>query len=434
MCTKILILWLSENLFTNQLNIELFIAKRLTRSKDHQDNISRPIVSVAIAGIALGMIVMLMSIAIVTGFKAEIRNKVFGFGAHLQIINYDSNVSYETKPILNKQDFLPKLKRNPGIRHIQSFATKAGIIKTKSDIEGVVVKGIGNDFDWTFFSQYIVEGKIFNVCDTVKSDMAVISKILASKLKLKVGDKLPMYFIQDSPEPRMRKFIIGGIYETSLEEFDKLYVLVDIAHIQKLNNWKSNQISGFEILLKDVEQIDRMKLDVEDQVMLQLKEGEDFLKVVSIKEKFPQLFDWLELQDMNVWIILGLMIIVAGFNMVSGLLILILERTNMIGILKSLGAQNFSIRKVFLYQAAMLIGKGLLIGNIVGISLCLLQHYTGIVKLDPAAYYVTEVPVSLSLYHIVLLNLGTLAVTVTMLIVPSFIITKISPVKAIQFN
>lgn len=416
------------------MNVEFFIAKRLSGSKDRVNSISGPIVSVAITGIALGMVVMIVSIAIVTGFKAEIRSKVFGFGAHLQILNYDSNVSYETKPISKKQDFLPGLKRNPGIRHIQSFATKAGIIKTGKDIEGVVVKGIGSDFDWSFFNQYFVSGKSFQVRDTAKSDLAVISKSLASRLKLKTGDKLPMFFIQDSPEPRMRKFIIGGIYETSLEEFDKLFVLVDIAHVQKLNNWTTDQISGYEILLRDVDNIEKMKLEVEDNVLLQLKEGQDFLKIISIKEKYPQLFDWLKLQDMNVWIILGLMVLVAGFNMVSGLLILILERTGMIGILKSVGAQNFSIRKVFLYHAAFLIGKGLMIGNVIGISLCALQHFTGIIKLDPAAYYVSKVPVILNISHLLMLNAGTLIVTFAMLILPSYIITRIKPVKAIQFN
>lgn len=416
------------------MNVDLFIARRLIKSKDYENNISGPIVSIAVVGIALGLIVMILSVAIVTGFKEEIRNKVFGFGSHIQIINYDSNVSYETKPVNKVQPFLSDIKKLKGVKHMQVFATKAGIIKTKNDIEGVVVKGVGSDYDWSFFKQYIIKGKTFVVTDSAKTDRILISNSLALRLNLKLGDKVPMYFIQNSPEPRMRKFYVEGIFETSIDELDKNFIIADIAHIQKLNNWEANQVSGFEIFLKDVDQIDEMKMEIDDKVVYQTLEGSEVLKVVSIKEKSPALFDWLDLLDMNVWIILGLMVVVAGFNMVSGLLILILERTTMIGILKSIGAQNMNIRKIFLYQAAMLISKGLLWGNIIGIALCIVQYYFGIIKLDPAAYYVSKVPVSLSILHLVLLNLGTLIVTVTMLVLPSFIITRISPVKAIEFN
>ncbi|MBI5219299.1 MAG: ABC transporter permease [Bacteroidia bacterium] len=416
------------------MNTEFFIARRLIYAKESQNNISKPIVTIAIVGIALGLIVMIVSVAIVTGFKSEIRGKIIGFGSHLQITNYDTNISYETQPISRNQPFLPELRKTEGVKKVQCFAIKAGIIKTKNEIEGVVLKGIGSDYDWSFFKKHIIQGNTFNINDSVKTDKVLISKSQASRLKLKLGDNLSMFFVQDSPEPRMRKFKIAGIYETSLEEFDKLYVLADIAHVQKLNNWTKDQVSGFEVLVNDFDRIGDMKYIVSDVIGYQIKEGSDVLKVVSVKEKFPQLFDWLELQDINVWVILGLMVIVAGFNMVSGLLILILERTNMIGVLKSLGSGNISIRKIFLYQAGMLISKGLLWGNIIGIALCLIQYYFGVIKLDAAAYYVSKVPISLNIIHIILLNTGTLLITVAMLVLPSYIVTKISPVKAIQFN
>ena len=414
------------------MNTELFIAKRIFSGSKESSTISRPIISIAIVGIALGLAVMILSVAIVTGFKNEIRNKLIGFGSHIQIVNYDSNLSYETLPIDKNKDFYNFKNDIDGIKHIQSFAVKAGIIKTKSDFQGVVLKGIGSDFDWDFFNKNMIEGEKFVVSDTSKSNKIVISENLSSILKLKVGDNVNIYFIQDPP--RMRKFKISGIYKTGLEEFDKLYALVDIQHIQKLNDWNENQITGYEILIDDFDKMDNIAYDVYASVANNFNADKTSLKVITAKDRNPQVFDWLNLQNMNVWIILVLLTVVAGFNMVSGLLIIILERTNMIGILKSLGATNFSIRKVFLYNAIFLISKGLFWGNLIGISICLIQSYFGVFKLDAATYYVSQVPINLSITHLLLVNLGTLVATFAMMILPSFVITKIKPIKAIQFN
>ncbi|MCK4663375.1 MAG: ABC transporter permease [Bacteroidales bacterium] len=414
------------------MNIELFIAKRLFFKSDNEKSISKPIIKIAITGISLGLAVMILAVAIVTGFKSEIRNKVIGFGSHIQIVNYDSNYSYETKSINKKQPFLPILDSIYGIKHYQIFATKAGIIKTDADIQVVILKGIGSDFDWSFFKTNLVEGKTFIVNDSVKSNKIIISKYIADLLKLKIDDNIAMYFAQNPP--RVRKFNITGIYETSLEELDRVFVLVDISHIQKLNDWTKDQISGFEILINNFDKLDNMTDIVNDIAGFQFNEDGSKLKVVSIKDKFPQIFSWLKIQDMNVWVILVLMVIVAGFNMVSGLLILILERTNMIGILKGFGTQNWSIRKMFLYIASFLTAKGLFWGNLVGILICVIQNNFGIIKLDPASYYVSTVPINLEISHLLLLNLGTLLITLLMLIIPSYIVTKISPVDAIRFN
>jgi lipoprotein-releasing system permease protein len=414
------------------VNTELFIAKRLISGEESSTRISRPIVSIAIIGISLGLAVMIIATAIVTGFKNEIRDKVIGFGAHIQILNYDSNTSFETKPVKKNQEFYPQIVNLPGVKHIQVFGTKAGIIKTETAIQGVVLKGVGSDFDWTFFKRNLTDGVAFRVTDTIKTNKVLISKYIAQLLKLKVGDSFSMYFVQDPP--RMRKFTISGIYETSLEEFDKIYVIADIGHIQKLNNWSDNEVSGFEILLDNFEDLEEMTWVVQQEVGFGFEEDGSRLKIRNIIRKYPQIFDWLNLQDMNVWIILILMLIVAGFNMVSGLMILILERTNMIGILKALGTQNWSIRKVFLYQSAYLVAKGLFYGNVIGIGLCLLQHYFGIIKLDESSYYLSTVPINFNLLNILSLNLGTLLLTVLMLIIPSYLISRISPVKAIRFD
>lgn len=414
------------------MNTELFIAKRIFSDKSVKKGISQPIVSIAIVGIALGLAVMILSVAIVTGFKSEISNKVIGFGSHIQIVNYDTNLSFETAPIDKQQVFLPDVKNLLGIKQVQEFGLKAGIIKTKTDIQGIVLKGIGSDYDWSFFDQNMVEGSSFQVSDSTTSNNIIISKHIATVLNIKVGDKIIAYFIQDPP--RMRAFKITGIYETSLAEFDERFALVDIKHIQRLNNWNENQISGYEILIKDFNQIDKITQDVRDIVGFNFNPDGTKLRVMSIKEKYPQMFDWLNLTNINVWVILVLMISVAGFNMVSGLLIIILERTNMIGILKAMGTRNWSVRKIFLYQSAFLISKGLLWGNMIALAICYLQSRFQIIKLDPESYYLDAVPINLKLWHVLALNSGTLIVTVIMLVVPSYIISKLSPEKTIRFN
>lgn len=401
-------------------------------SKDSTSKISSSLVNVAVFGIALCIAVMIVSISILTGFKNEIRNKVIGFGSHIQIVNYDSNTSYETQPINKNQEFLPELKKTPGIKHVQEFATKAGIIKTKDEIQGVVLKGVGPDFDWSFFKKNLVAGKTFKVVDSVKTNEVIISRYLSRLLKLKVGDDFAMYFVQNPP--RVRKFKISGIYETSVEEMDKTFVLCDIGHVIKLNNWDKDEISGFEINVGNFDNIDAMTLKVNDIVGYSYTEAGNSLRVTNIKDKYPQIFDWLNLQDMNVTIILILMLAVSGFNMISGLLILILDRTQMIGILKAIGSSNKSVRRIFIIESFFLILKGLFWGNLFGIGLCLFQKYTGLIKLNATTYYIDHVPINLNISHILALNIGTILITIIMLILPSFIISKFSPAETIRYN
>lgn len=414
------------------MNFPYFIAKRLIKGRREGTSFSRPINIIAIIGIALGLAVMIVAVSILTGFKQQIREKVVGFGSHIQIVNFDSNISFETAPISDAQEFVPLIDKIPGIKHIQVYATKAGIIKTDEDIQGVLLKGIGSDFDWSYFSSNMVDGKVFTVSDTGRTTDVIISKKISDMLRLQTGDSFIMHFVQDPP--RSRKFTISGIYETSLEEFDKMYVFCDIGHIKRLNGWGDDQISGFEIYIDDFNRLDEMTSAVRDVIGYRLAEDETKFKVTNIRMKYPQIFDWLNFQDMNVIIIITLMLIVAGFNMISGLLILILEKTNMIGILKALGSEDVTIQRVFIYQAAYLIGKGLFWGNLAGIGLALLQLKTGFVSLDPSSYYIKTVPVNLELMHILLLNAGSMAAIIVMLLIPSKLISRITPVKAIRYD
>ena len=412
------------------MNTELFIAKRIYTGND-KEKISKPMTNIAIIGIVLGLSVMILTIAIVTGYKKEIREKITGFGSHITITNYDSNNSLQTIPISKNQDFYPSITNIKGIEHIQIFATKVGIIKTEDNFEGVMLKGIGSDFDWSFINRNIVAGKNFSIVDSAKSDFTVISQKIASSLNLKVGDKITCYFIQQPP--RMRRFTISGIFNSEIEDFHKL-IFVDIGHIQKLNDWSKEQISGFEVFINDFDELENLGEKVEELTAYKFDEKVSMLKTRTAKQLYPQSLYWIELFDTNTIIILILMVLVAGFNMISGLLIIILERTSMIGILKALGSENWTIRKIFLYHASFLIGKGLFWGNFFGISLCLIQKYFGLVTLDPSTYYISVVPINFNFANILLINLGTLIVTVSMLIFPSVIITKISPAKAIRFE
>jgi lipoprotein-releasing system permease protein len=415
------------------LNIEYFIAKRILFDKESKKSVSKPVINIAVAGIALSLAVMLIAISVVTGFKREITNKVIGFGSHIQIINYDSNNSYETtSPLSTDQPFYPEIAENEVIEHIQVFATKPGIIKTKDEIQGVYLKGIGSDFQWNFFEQNLVEGNSFRVSDTATTNKVLISKFLASALKLNVGDRFAMYFIQDPP--RVRPFEVAGIYQTNLEEFDRLYVLCDIKHIQKLNDWDEKQVSGFEIVINDLDRLNETTWLVRREIGNNFTDEGFTFRVLSIKEKYPQIFDWLNLQDMNVVVILILVICVAGINMISGLLVLILEKTTLIGTLKALGTSNNGIKKIFLYQSGYLILKGLFWGNVVGLSLAFLQKYFKIIKLDQTSYYLTHVPVNIDVISLLILNLATLITIILVLLLPAIVISRVNPVKAIRFN
>lgn len=405
------------------MNTELFIARRILSK--NKANFSRPVVRIAILSIGLGLTVMFVAVAILTGFQKEIREKVIGFGAHIQISHYDENSSLETKPISMHQDFYPSLENARGIKHIQVYATKAGIIKTADQIQGIVLKGIGPDYDLSFFANKMVAGHLIHVSDTGRTSDVMISKNLASLLKLKLNDDIRMYFISGTTTLG-RKFHLAGIYETGLEEFDKVYVLCDIKHIQKLNNWQPDEVGGFEVTLDNFKDLDKMGKYVYRKIGMTLD-------AKTIRDLYPQIFDWLDLQDINVIIILILMVLVSGITMISTLLILILERTNMIGILKALGMPNGGIRRVFLINAAYIIGQGLIWGNLVGASLCIIQQKFGIIRLSQESYYVPVVPVNLDLWNILLLNAGTAIVCLAMLLVPSFVTSRISPVRAIRF-
>jgi len=413
------------------LNLELFIAKKiLFDNKKNKTTFS--IINIAVGGIAIGLTVMILAIAILAGFKTEIRKKVSGFGSHLQILNHDSNLSMETNPVNKNQFFYPYIDSLPGIKHIQVFGQKAGIIKTEDDFMGVLLKGIDEDYDWSFFSDNIIEGSSFNLTKSERSNEIIISKYIASRLKLSINDKITVVFPQEPP--RIRRFDIKGIYDTGLIEFDKVFLLCDIGHIQRLNNWDTEMVSGFEIIIDEFDQLAEIKEIIYQLVGSTFLDDGTKLKVVDIKDKNPEIFDLLKLYDTNVWVILSLMLIVAGFNMVSGLLILILERTNMIGILKALGAEDFAIRKIFLWISAFLISKGMLWGNIIGLGICFIQYKFQIIKLNPANYDLSFVPINLNVSHIMLLNLGTMIITLFMLIFPSFIISRISPDKTLKFK
>jgi lipoprotein-releasing system permease protein len=375
--------------------------------------------------VAIGFAVMIVSISIVTGFKKEIREKIIGFGSHIQISNFDENNSYETKPVDRQQPFLSIVKDDPDIKNIQVFATKAGIIKTDDEIEGVVAKGIAGDFDWSYFNSRLTEGRTFSVNDSLRSDSVIISKNISKKLNLHAGDQMVMHFIQQPP--RARKFIIAGVYETGLEDFDNLYIFCDIGQIQKLNDWNTNQVGGFEINLNDFS-----KLDAVSEKLYYMSGSE--LNARSIKEIYPQIFDWLNLQNINAIIIIVLMILVSGMNIISALLIIILERINFIGTMKALGCNNVSVRKVFVYLAGYLTGRGMIWGNLIGISFIFIQKQFGIFHLDQQSYYLSYVPVNFSLLHIAMLNAGVLFVCLVMMILPTIIITRITPLSALRFN
>ena len=414
------------------MNTEYFIAGRLLRKQPGSTGLSRPVIRIVIIGIALSLAVMIVATAIVIAFKKEIREKVIGFAGHLQIVNFDTNTSYETSPVSKDQEFLPELENLPGIRHIQVFAIKAGIIKTTREIQGVVVKGVGPDYDWSFFEKSLVEGQIPAITDSARTNEVLISSLLSGLLDLKTGDQFVMYFIQDPP--RMRKFTISGIYETSLEDFDKTYLIADIRHVQRLNNWSADQVSGFEVYIDRFEDLDYMTWLIRSKVGSKVSEDKVPLKVENIVRKYPQIFDWLNLQNMNVWIILILMLVVATFNMISGLFILILERLNMIGILKALGAANWNIRKIFIYYSSFLILRGLFWGNLIGLGISYLQYKFKIIHLDPSTYYLKTVPVIFDPAAILALNAGTLVVIVLMLVLPSYLISRVSPAKTIRYE
>lgn len=417
-----------------RLNTEIFIARRVFSQKENKKGIASKIVSIAVGSISLGLAIMIVSVAVLLGFKKQIREKVIGFGSHFQVVNYDSNFSYETTPIPIDSSLILQYKKVDHVIHLQEFATKPGIIKTDTEIHGIVLKGASTNYDWSFFKENLLDGKIPNINSNERTNEVLISATISKLLQLNIGDKLYCYFYnQGETSPRQRRFTISGIYSTSLKEFDELFVFSDLRHVQQLYGWHQNEISGYEITIDDFAYLDAVYEKLRE-ITLDNASEKSILRVYSIVRKYPMLFDWLSVLDMNVWVLIILMVAVAGINMISGLLIIIIERTRMIGILKALGYPNFSIRKIFLYLTALLSARGLLWGNVIGVGICIFQYYTSIIKLDPASYYIDTVPIYFNLVYLLLLNLGTLFAILIMIIVPSLFISKISPVEAISFE
>ena len=411
------------------MNLEYFIAKRLITAKDYKSSISAPIIKIAIAAIAIGMVMMIVSVATGIGLQQKIREKVSAFNGHIIISNYDNNQSEATlTPIVKNQKFYPKFNSVAGISHIQAVATKAGIIRTEKAFEGIIFKGVGTDYKWDNIQEYLVGGHLPNLSSQLNSEV-VISQFLADRLQLKVGDAFNTFFIKENQNqlPNIRRLKITGIFNSGFQEFDATYIIGDIRHVQRINKWTPNEIGSFEIFVQDFDQIQEVGEEVYQQTPSNLDSK-------TIIEKYSYIFDWLQLFDFNIIVILGVMILVATINMVVALLVLILERTQMIGILKALGANNWSVRKIFLYNAFYLILRGLLWGNCIGIGVLLIQKYFGIIQLNPENYYVNQAPVYFNLGYIAALNLLTVGVCFLVLLIPSYVITKISPIKAIRYE
>jgi lipoprotein-releasing system permease protein len=416
------------------LNTEFFIARRVFSQKEGQKGIASKIVSIAVASISIGLAVMIISVAVLLGFKKQVREKVIGFGSHFQVVNYDSNSSFETQPILIDSALIKQFTALPEVSQLNQFITKPGIIKTDTEIHGMTLKGVCHQFDWQFFQENLVEGRVPVIKSNENSTDVLISETVSKLLRLKVNDYLYCYFYNEGEKaPRSRRFQISGIYKTSMMEFDEMYVLGDIKQVQQINGWDQSKISGYEISIHNYENLNTV-FDQLQQITLANASEKTMLKVYSIETKYYMLFDWLSVLDMNVWVLLILMVAVAGINMISGLLIVIIERTRMIGILKALGFPNVNIRKVFIYLAGFLSLRGLLWGNVIGLGLCTFQYFTGFLKLDPASYYLDTVPIVFNFTFFILLNVGTLLAIVSMIIIPSFFISKISPVEAIAFE
>ena len=410
------------------MNLEYFIAKRLTAAKSHKSSVSSPIIKIATVAIALGILMMIISVATGIGLQRKIREKVSAFNGHVIISNFDDNQSQvNTVPISTNQNFYPKFNLVDGVKHIQAVANKTGLIRTEETVEGIVLKGVGQDYDWNNIKEYLVQGNLPKISDQL-TDEIIISEFLASRLKVKLNDVCRTYFLKEGGKGyNLRSFKVVGIFNSGFQEFDANYIIGDIKHVQKINKWQKDQVGQFEVFLNDFDKIE--------------EKGEEIYKAIpptynsiTIAEKYYSIFEWLKLFDFNIIVILIVMIVVATINMVVALLVLILERTQMIGILKALGATNWSVRKVFLYNAFHLIARGLLWGNVVALLLLVIQKYFEVIKLNPQNYYVNVAPVYIDIPYIIVLNIGTILICLLVLIIPSYIITKISPVKVIRFD
>ena len=412
--------------------MESFIARRLYQSEQGSRKVSRPAVLIAQAGVALGLAVMLLTIAVSFGFKHEVREKAVGFSAHLHISNYESAQEYEALPVAADTSLLHTLRSMRGVEHVQRYATKPGVFRTDDNFMGYVLKGVGEDYDLSFYAQYLREGVLPQFSDSIASGNVLISRVIADKLQLGVGDRVDSYFLQGTM--RARRYTIAGIYETGFSDYDRLFVITDLKAVQALNRWEADQVAGIEVQLSDFGKVEDMSWELSTILdRTEDKYGEEYL-VQSVTDINPGLFAWLDVLDMNVWLILALMIGVAAFTMISGLLILIIERTQFIGILKALGASDASVRKAFLYLAMLIIGKGMLWGNIVGLGLCAIQKLAHVIPLDPANYYLDCVPIEFNWVFIIAVNVAMFVLSVLVLIVPSHLISRIYPTKAMRFE
>lgn len=421
----------------NTLNLEYFIAKRLTTAKSTKSSISKPIIKIAIAAIAIGIIMMIISVATGIGLQQKIRQKVAAFNGHIIISIFDDNQSVVSKvPVSTKQDFYPKFKSVNGIKHIQAVATKAGIIRTEDSFEGVIFKGVSDDFLWENIEEYLIEGRKPTIdVSRAENNEILISEYLANRLLLKIDDQMNTFFMKEDSNqpPNLRVFKIVGIYNSGFQEFDATYILGDIRHIQRMNKWKPDQIGAFEVFVDDFNQIQLKGQEVYNNTFNK-NNPEQTLDTQTIVDKYFYIFEWLQLFDFNIIVILVIMIVVATINMAVALLVLILERTQMIGILKALGATNWNIRKIFLYNAFHIILRGLFWGNLIALTFIIIQQQFGIITLNPENYYVTVAPVDFNWLYFLLINLGTVLISLLVLLIPSLIVTRISPVKAIRFD
>ena len=415
------------------MNLPLFLARRIQSDQGDRRKVSRPAIRIATVGVAIGLAVMIITVSVVMGFKHTIRDKVIGFGSHIQVINLLSANNSVSYPIAINDSMMTVLKGIEGVKHVERYAITQGILKTDDEFLGVAFKGVGPEFDPTFLQQNLVEGEVPAFSDSKSGQKILMSRMIADKLRLKSGDKVFAYFI-DGDDVRVRRFTISGIYQTNMTRFDEQLCFTDLYTAAKLNGWFTNQYSGAELLVDDFDRLEEIEQNVVEQVNRSLDEYNSTYTSQTIYDAYPQVFTWLELLDVNVWIILGLMICLAGITMISGLLIIILERTSMIGVLKALGARNKTIRHTFLWFAAFIIGRGLLLGDVIGIGLVLLQKWTGLVTLDPQTYYVSEAPVELNLPIVITLNIVTLFISISVLIIPSFFISHIHPAKSMRYE
>lgn len=412
------------------MNLELFIARRLFGTRKGEHRVSKPAVTIAQWGVSVGIIVMIISMCIVVGFKHEIKEKIIGFGGHIQIRNYEAS-DFGEKPVTANADDINTLKNIPGVQHIQQFIHKPGLISVGDEFEGIIIKGIGEGYDTDFIASHIVEGSFPYFSDTTASNKIVISRIIANKLKISQGDKINVYFVQEGI--KARRMTVEGIYETNLNEMDELLAITDIYTTRRLNNWSCDQSAGLEISVTDYDNVTASRdsmLSIIEEIADRHRQG---LYIQTVEEMNPRMFAWLEVLDGTVWIILVLVLGIAGFTIVSGLLILILEKSNLIGVMKALGAKDLSIRKIFLYYAMFIIGRGMLWGNLIGFALCLLQQTTGIVALDPTMYYMDRVPIMFT-WWLLPMNIVMFIISVAMLVLPSMLISRIEPTKAIKFE